>query len=1192
MRETSGADTGPATRSVPGSGEREVERLRDAERDARHQVEILKRCSHRLAAATSPRELAETIMLELKALGIELAELSSPAESGLAVLASVGLSEAAVARIESSTLSGEWPSAVTMRTDAQVSIRPAAAKQAYPAAAMEAGAIPLAQILAWPLHDASGSVLGALSIGLEEPLPPSAPVMQILVALVEQAGLALGRALETERRREVERELTERHRMVTELTALVPGLLYIFDLPRQRTVFVNDQAMQILGYGAGAAPELSADDALRLLHPDDTAAMRQHLNELANLADGETRQVQYRLRHHDGTWRWFQGRDSVLRRDASRRVVEVIGVATDVTEEKRAQSALLEAADQDRFRAHLADALREAETPQEAQRVAARLLGEHLGATRVHYGTVTADGAYGIVEEGYDDAVLDLAGRFHFDDYGQAVMGQFRAGSMVCIDDVARDARLTEVEREATLALGLGSYVMAPLMRMGRPIAVLVVHQSEARSWTPSQLALIEETAERTQATVERALAVAALEEREVRYRSLFSSIDEGYCLCEIVTDAAGRPIDYRFLEVNPRFEEVTGLTAPVDRRAREMVPDLEDHWVQTMGRVALEGETVRYENRAEGLNRWFDVYAAPVEPIGGGQFVVVVNDATERHQADEMLRHRAESARRARARSDLVASVMAELEAIDRLAPLAERLVQTLVPRLADYAALEVPGREEPVLAIAHRDPSKLSVLRLLRDDQRERVGPNSVTRAAAGEPRLIETITPDILDELSSDPTVRASLDELAPRSHIAVPIDFSGEAGALLLGLSDPQRPPYSMEELALAEEIARRVSVFFAHARVREDEHAIGVRLQQALLPAALLSDPAIQVAARYQTASDLLYVGGDWYDTVGLPDGRIVLAVGDVVGHGLDAAAAMSRLRIALAALAPGAGTPGELLAALSEFSAGANGVEFATTTCAFLDSATGELSYASAGHPPPLVVTPDGAVHWLDGGRSTPIGAVSLPCDRPDARHRLGSGDVLILYSDGLVERRREPISTGLGRLESAARSLRELPIDALGERLMKELTQPSASDDDAVILCLRFSPVTAESFQRRIPAHPGELARTRQAVRSWLRRRRDAASLTQRLLLAVGEALTNAIEHAYRDRGPGVIDLSIQDAGDDSLHVTVHDDGRWREASDQTGRGRGFGIIRRLTLGLERESDATGTTLRFRLPLADGSQR
>ena len=262
----------------------------------------------------------------------------------------------------------------------------------------------------------------------------------------------------------------------------------------------------------------------------------------SQLADGESRQVQFRIRHGEGAWRWWQGRDSVLRRDATGRVVEVIGVATDVTEEKRAEEARRARAERDRFKADLADALREVEVPADAQRVATRLLGEHLGATRVHYATVSDDGAEGIVEDGHWEGASALRGSFQFDRYGPAVMSEFRAGRTIRIDDVAGDERLTPSERQATMDLGVAAYVMVPLMRTGRPVAVLVVHQDRPRRWAPEEVEVIEETAERTAATVERALAMAALAEREVRYRSLFTSIDEGFCLCEIVTDADGAP--------------------------------------------------------------------------------------------------------------------------------------------------------------------------------------------------------------------------------------------------------------------------------------------------------------------------------------------------------------------------------------------------------------------------------------------------------------------------------------------------------------------------------------------------------------------------------------------------------------------------------------------------------------------------
>ncbi|HEY2005573.1 MAG TPA: SpoIIE family protein phosphatase, partial [Solirubrobacteraceae bacterium] len=562
------------------------------------------------------------------------------------------------------------------------------------------------------------------------------------------------------------------------------------------------------------------------------------------------------------------------------------------------------------------------------------------------------------------------------------------------------------------------------------------------------------------------------------------------------------------------------------------------------------------------------------------------------RHQAEETLRDSAETARRGRARSELVTSVMRDLEAIDRLPALAERLVTTLVPRVADYALLEIPGRLEPVLALAHRDPHKGEILRTLRDEHRIMASVNSVARAAAGESRLIEQVDDEMLRRLAAGSSaVLSLLEQLGPRSHIAVPIDVGGEAGALLLGLSDPERRRYGSEEFALAEEIAYRVSILFAHARVREEEHAIGVRLQQALLPEALFDHPAVQVAARYQTGSDLLYVGGDWYDTLPLPDGRLALTVGDVVGHGLDAAASMSRMRIALAALAPQAAGPGELLSRLAEFSAGANGVQFATATCSFLDPGTGELSYSSAGHPPALVVSPDGASRWLEGGRSMPVGAVAIACDRPDELDRLNPGDLLILYSDGLVERRREPIGMGLARLEAAARAAVDLPVEDLCQRLVTQLAAVSTNDDDAVIMCLRFSPVTLSAFRRRIPAQPDQLAPTRAAIRAWLRRREDPAAVGHRLLLAVGEALTNAVEHAYLGRVAGAVDLSIDADGGDLMRVRVRDHGRWREAASAPGRGHGLKVIQGLASGLKRESDDAGTTVSFELAIPESDE-
>ena len=278
MTDSGGSPSTQAVGTDPGGAEHEVRRLREAERESRRQAEVLKRHAQRLAAATSPHEVAETTMLEVKALGVTVAELTSPAETGLVVMASIGLTPEALTRIASATLADDLPAATAMRTNGPVSIRPESSPvAAYPPSGGDSDAEDVGQILAWPLHGEDGSILGALSVGLPEPVGPSESTSQILVALVEQTGLALGRALQSERRREVELELIERHRMVTELTALVPGLLYVHDLARPRTTFVNRQAAQILGYTDSELSELAVDGMIRLVHPDDAEVVREHL---------------------------------------------------------------------------------------------------------------------------------------------------------------------------------------------------------------------------------------------------------------------------------------------------------------------------------------------------------------------------------------------------------------------------------------------------------------------------------------------------------------------------------------------------------------------------------------------------------------------------------------------------------------------------------------------------------------------------------------------------------------------------------------------------------------------------------------------------------------------------------------------------------------------------------------------------
>ena len=372
---------------------------------------------------------------------------------------------------------------------------------------------------------------------------------------------------------------------------------------------------------------------------------------------------------------------------------------------------------------------------------------------------------------------------------------------------------------------------------------------------------------------------------------------------------------------------------------------------------------------------------------------------------------------------------------------------------------------------------------------------------------------------------------------------------------------------------------------AGERARAEEHRIALELQRALLPTATVSLPEVAIAAHYEAGSATLEVGGDWYDTFELPDGRIGLTVGDVVGHGLTAATAMGKLRVAMGALAPHADGPGELLSQLDGFAAGNDGVDFATACYAIFDPRTGELRHASAGHPPMLVVTADGRSRRLMAGRSAPITGRAAG-RRPEATELLEPGSVLLLYSDGLVERRREPITAGLDRLERAAVELRDAPVKELCDGLLAALGVAEHRDDDVVVLCLRAPARRGASFRQTIAAEPTELSRLRRLVSAWRRTIQPADRGESDLLLAINEACANAVEHAYPDGAPGLIEVTVGHEPDGSYLATVRDFGRWRPpAGASSVRGRGLAIIRDITHGFERRSTGEGTTVTFRLP-------
>jgi len=245
------------------------------------------------------------------------------------------------------------------------------------------------------------------------------------------------------------------------------------------------------------------------------------------------------------------------------------------------------------------------------------------------------------------------------------------------------------------------------------------------------------------------------------------------------------------------------------------------------------------------------------------------------------------------------------------------------------------------------------------------------------------------------------------------------------------------------------------------RGRERERDIAVELQRSLLSGALPERPGLEIGLTYRPSERGLQVGGDWYDAfpLGADDAEVGLVVGDVVGRGIGAAATMGQPRSAVRALAATGLAPGALLEALDGFARRHEVGELATVVHARVDGSTGRLRYACAGHPPPVLAEPGRPARHLEGGRSLPLDAPIDMLRRPEAECVLEPGAVLILYTDGLVERADRPLDRGMEELLRALERLRELPAMELTDALARELAPPGERDDDVCVLALRRAP-------------------------------------------------------------------------------------------------------------------------------------
>ena len=382
--------------------------------------------------------------------------------------------------------------------------------------------------------------------------------------------------------------------------------------------------------------------------------------------------------------------------------------------------------------------------------------------------------------------------------------------------------------------------------------------------------------------------------------------------------------------------------------------------------------------------------------------------------------------------------------------------LAQLAVPDLADWCAVDVyEGERLTTLAVAHVDPAKVAwaweLQRRYPPAPESRSGAAEVART--GRSQLIDPITDEMLVAAAQDEEHLRLARELGLRRAIVVPLAAPGRTlGAITLIRADNERP-YGEADLAVAEDLGRRAGVAVHNARLHGEARETVVQLQRAVLPEHPARIAGWTVAAHYEPGG-AASVGGDFYDAVALGAGRLAMCVGDVMGHGVPAAAAMAQVRASIRALVTVDPQPDAVLANLQRMFTQLRLAQLVTLVLAVADPQSRTVTLASAGHHAPLLIRADGSSDWLAAPRRRLLGADPDEC-RP-AHWPFEPGDTLLMFTDGLVERRDEVVDAGLSRLAAAADELRSGELAGALSRLVARV-RDGANEDDLTALAVRY---------------------------------------------------------------------------------------------------------------------------------------
>lgn len=533
------------------------------------------------------------------------------------------------------------------------------------------------------------------------------------------------------------------------------------------------------------------------------------------------------------------------------------------------------------------------------------------------------------------------------------------------------------------------------------------------------------------------------------RYESLVAASAETVW----VTDPHGR-----VLERSPAWERMTGMSWQEMRGSgwlKAVHPDdreeLQRAWQQALQEVPeLFQRTYRLRHR-DGSYRHTDLRAAPVRENGMVvEWVAASVDIEDRWQYDR--------------RMELLARASTAVTESSRAEDAFAGLTRVMVPDLCDKSGIYLlpesvePTDERPIvanrIAVAARDglPTNLPPLR------EERIQPGSAFERAVRQRRpIMANFTPGEVPEGLVPPGTESWLAAARAHSMVLVPILVDGVVVAMADAFVCGDRQPVGSNEMRLVRELLEQAHDPLSNVLRFRRTRRVALALQHSLLTAPPRI-PDLEIVARYMSSPAADEVGGDWYDCFVLPDGESVMVIiGDIAGHDVDAAVTMSQLRNMLRSLAVDRDEPpGDVLRRLDQC-AQLLGPEEATATCVLArlqkaDGTTRRLEYSAAGHLPPLLITDDGGTRYLEEGHTPILGGLDSSLPRESAQELLRPGTTLLLYTDGLVERRDEDLDASLRRLREHASDLAGRPLDTFCNQLIDRTVVSSATDDIALI--------------------------------------------------------------------------------------------------------------------------------------------